>query len=119
MKKFFTVLLIVLLIATAGYSYWSHRTHKPISMHSGVKYIDLHNQIGSGSHIEEYDNGTFMIQYEVAEDQVFKVPHLNYHRKIKFYRFYTLNIYFDADGYFTGCKVKENPNSPLLEKYDR
>ena len=116
MKKFFKGLLIVLLIAAAGFGYWSYKIDKPMPIHDGVSFMDLVNHVGSGTHSEQYDNGTSMIQYEVIEDQVFKILHRGYPNRIKLYKVYTLTLYFDANGYSTGYKIKGNPNSPLLGK---
>ena len=86
-------------------------------IHSGVSFVDLINHVGSSTHSELYDNGTRMMQYEVIEDQVFKIfDRWGYPKRIKLYKFYTLTLYFDANGYSTGYRIKENPNSPLLGK---
>jgi len=121
MKKFFKGLLIVLLIAAAGFGYWLYRTNKPMVIHGGVNFVDLLNHVGFDSDYQSKSklnaDGTRTIQYEVVEDQVFKIPYKpGYPKRIKLYKFYTLTLYFDADGYSTGWKIKENPNSPLLGK---
>jgi len=72
-KNFYKGLLIVLSIAAAGLGYMMYKTDKPMPMHRGVTYTDLFNHVGPATHSEQYDDGTSMTQYEVVEDQVFKI----------------------------------------------
>ena len=116
MKKFFKGLLIVLLIAAAGIAYFSYWTKKPLVMVGRVRIDDVINHMDpAGS--EQRDDGTTIMHFDAFEDPVFKIIfRKGYPKRIKLYKFYTLSLYFDADGYFTGWKVKENPNGPLLGK---
>ena len=77
---------------------------------------DVINHMGPPARSEQRDDGTSIWHFDAAEDQVFKVLHMGYPKRIKMYKFYTLTLYFDAEGYSTGWKVKENRNSPLLGK---
>jgi hypothetical protein len=115
-KNFYKGLLIVLSIAAAGLGYMMYKTDKPMPMHRGVTYTDLFNHVGPATHSEQYDDGTSMTQYEAVEDQVFKILHKGYPKRIKLYKTYTLKCYFDANGNSTFYKIEENPNSPLLGK---
>jgi hypothetical protein len=115
MKTLFRSLLIIFLFVALVFAYWAYKIDKPMPITSSTTFIDLFNHVGSPTKIEQYDNGTRMIQYEVVEDQVFKIINEGYPKKIKIYKFYTLTFYFDANDNITGSKIIENPDSPLLE----
>lgn len=115
MKTFFRSLLIIFLVAVLVFAYWSYKVDKPMLINSSTTFIDLFNHVGSPTKIEQYENGTRMMQYEVAEDQVFKIINEGYPKKIKIYKFYTLTFYLDTNDNIISYKIIENPDSPLLD----
>ena len=94
--------------------------HKPLTLHTSISFVDLVNHIDvdtdypSLSKYKLNKDGTRTMQYEMIEDRVLKIPFKpGLPKKVKLLKAYTLTIHFDANGFMTGYRIKENPKSPL------